>query len=114
MKPLSPRIKEVLFTLLWVIQAASCFGIGGFSELPLVLAGFIVVLLLLLWLFPKSVVLKRYIFGGFILLSISFLFMAITWALFFGKNYPLQCVLFAVGLCVLFASCWLIKPKSAL
>ena len=114
MKPLSPRIKEVLFTLLWVIQAASCFGIGGFSELPLVLAGFIVVLLLLLWLFPKSVVLKRYIFGGFILLSLAFLFMAVIWGLFFGKNYPLMCIKLAVGLCVLFASCWLIKPKSAL
>ena len=106
----SPKAKRILFTLLWVLQAASCFGIGGWGILPFVLAGFILLLLVLLWLFPRNVVLRRVVFGGFILLSLAFLLMFIAWAVFFGGGNPLYCVLFACGLLILLASCWLIKP----
>lgn len=110
MLPFSPRVKLKLFTVLWVLQAASCIGIGGFDILPSVLAGFILLLLVLLWLFPGNVVLRRVVFGGFILLSIAFLLMFVAWAVFFGADYPLYCVLFTCGLLILLASCWLVKP----
>lgn len=106
----STRAKQILFTILWVLQAASCFGIGGWGILPFVLAGFILLLLVLLWLFPRNDVLRRVVFGGFLLLSLAFLLMFVAWAVFFGGDNPLYCVVFACGLLILLASCWLINP----
>jgi hypothetical protein len=50
------------------------------------------------------------VFGGFILLSLAFLLMFVAWAVFFGGDNPLYCVVFACGLLILLASCWLINP----
>lgn len=110
MSSISPRTKKILFTLLWVLMAASCFGISGWGIPPYILAGLILVFLALLWLFPSNAVLKKVVFFGFIQLSFAILFLFIAWAYFFGKNYPLYSALFAAGLVALFASCWLVKP----
>ena len=110
MQSLSPKAKKILFTVLWVLQAAACFGIPAFGELPYVLAVFILLLLVLLWSFPGNVALRRKIIGGFIILSLAFLAMFILLALFFGKHHELCFVLLGVDILIILASCWLIKP----
>ena len=108
---ISPRTKKILFTVLWVLQAAACFGIPAFGELPYVLAGSILLMLVLLWVFPGNVALRRIIIDVFILLSLAFLAMFILLALFFGNHHNLLCfVLLAVDILIILASCWLIKP----
>ena len=111
MQSISLRVKKILFTVLWVLQAAACFRIPAFGELPYVLAGFILLLLVLLWSFPGNVALRRIIIDGFILLSLAFLAMFILLALFFGDQDNLLCfVLLGVDILIILASCWLIKP----
>ena len=110
MLSISPRVKKILFTVLWVLQAAACFGIPAFGKLPYVLAGFILLLLVLLWSFPGNVALRRKIIGGFIMLSLALLAMFILLALFFGKHHELCFVLLAFDILIILASCWLIKP----
>ena len=110
MLSIRPRVKKILFTVLWVLQAVGCFGIPGFGELPYVLAGVIVLLLVLLWLYPGNVTLRRIIIGGFIILSLALLAMIILLALFFGKHHELFFALLGVDILIILASCWLIKP----
>ena len=111
MLSISPRVKKILFTVLWVLQAAACFGIPAFGKLPYVLAGFILLLLVLLWVFPGNVALRRIIIDVFILLSLAFLAMFILLALFFGNHHNLLCfALLGVDILIILASCWLIKP----
>ena len=111
MLSISLRVKKILFTVLWVLQAVGCFRIPGFGELPYVLAGFILLLLVLLWSFPGNVALRRKIIGGFVILSLAFLAMFILLALFFGNHHNLLCfVLLGVDILTILASCWLIKP----
>ena len=108
---ISPRTKKILFTVLWVLQAVVCFRIPAFGDLPYVLAGFIVLLLVLLWVFPGNVALRRIIIDVFILLSLAFLAMFILLALFFGNHHNLLCfVLLGVDILIILASCRLIKP----
>ena len=110
MLSISPRVKKILFTVLWVLQAAACFGIPAFGKLPYVLAGFIVLLLVLLWVFPGHVALRKIIIDVFILLSLAFLAMFILLALFFGKHHELFFALLGVDILIILASCLLIKP----
>ena len=110
MLSISPRVKKILFTVLWVLQAVVCFRIPAFGKLPYVLAGFIVLLLVLLWVFPGHVALRRIIIDVFILLSLAFLAMFILLALFFGKHHELFFALLGVDILIILASCWLIKP----
>ena len=110
MQSISLRVKKILFTVLWVLQAAACFRIPAFGELPYVLAGFILLMLVLLWVFPGNIALRRIIIDVFILLSLAFLAMFILLALFFGKHHEFFFALLGVDILIILASCLLIKP----
>lgn len=110
MKPRAEIIKRTLFSVLWIGTAVALVGVGGFDSFPLLLAGIIPVLLLLLWLFPKNDIINKVVFYCFILISLSILLMVILWALFFGRLYITYVVLYSLTALLLCASCWLIKP----
>ena len=110
MKPRAEIIKRILFSVLWVGTSLALVGVGGFDSFPLLLAGIIPVLLLLIWLFPKNGIIKWVVFYCFILLSLSILLMVILWALFFGRLYIAYVFIYSLTALILFASCWLIKP----